>query len=65
MTTTQTMLLVGVIYGACMVGWKLTAGEMHNRASPKYSPWDHIGWWVCTVGGPAVVLFMYFFVFKH
>ncbi len=50
-----------LIVVACMVGWKLTSKEMHDRSSPKYSAVDHYGWWATLIillsVGMAFVLF--------
>jgi prolipoprotein diacylglyceryltransferase len=41
---------VGIlIVAGCMVAWKMTSTEMHDRASPKYSQIDHYGWWITLI----------------
>ena len=38
-----------VIVAGCMVLWKMTSSDKHDRASPKYDPIDHYGWWATLI----------------
>lgn len=42
--TIAVLIVVG-----CLIAWKLTSKDMHDRSHPKYSAIDHYGWWFTTV----------------
>lgn len=50
-----------LIVVGCLIAWKLSSKEIHDRSHSKYSAIDHYGWWITTFGllivGAAFLLF--------